>query len=240
MVEAALVERHVEEGEKLVRALDVVGFPVVAALWRFLPEEEEWRLLIASPKVNELGPLAVYTVIQEVLIEQKIALRLSSISAVRSDEPLVSELRIFAGTDPAPFLGGTYLQKVVIGDKYIEGAYVYRAARIIGTSGTFEVWSAAPDKPRAAKKDWTARPAKVTLEDGFFKKIEVEGFDWPQTQAARGVNAYLGVASNVRQEGGQVFGDVEKWAIVDGRLRSVETVAEEVPLQGYPLTSPAK
>jgi hypothetical protein len=30
-----------------------------------------------------------------------------------------------------------------------------------------------------------------------------------------------------------VFGDVEKWTIIDGRLRSVENVATRVLLEGY-------
>src|SRR5262249_5677567 len=212
------------------------GFPVVVALWRFFPEEAEWRLLIASPKVNELGPLGAYKAIQEVLIERQIEIPLRRISAVGPDEPLVTQRRIFARTDPAPFIGGTFFQKVVIGEMYIEGAYVYRAERIIGKSGTFELWLAAPDK---ARKVWTARRAKVTIEDGFFKKLEVEGFDWPQTHAKSGLNAHLGVVTNAEERGGQTFGDVEKWTVLGGRLRSVETVARGVALQGYPVSPPA-
>jgi hypothetical protein len=225
----ALVDRDIEEGRRLIQALDQAGIPVVAALWNFLPEESAWRLLIASPKVSEAGPRAAYVAIQDVLLESRIGLPLRRISAVGPDDPLITELRIFAGTDPAPFIGSMYLQKTVIGKTYVEGTYVYRAERIIGTSGTF-VWSVTPDKARHL---WTARRCKVTVEDGFFKTIEVEGFDWPQTHAKAGVNAHLGVLTNPEERHGETFGDVQRWTILGGRLRGVETVARGVRIEGY-------
>lgn len=236
MAQEVLVERDVEGGRQLIQALDRAGFPVVAALWKFLPDEGEWRLLIASPRVQQLGPLEVYRVIQEELIKHHIDIPLHRVSAVDLHEPLVSELRIYAGTDPAPSIGGTYLQKVVIGDLYLEGAYVYRAERIIGYSGSFEIWLASLDRGR---KVWIARRARVTLEDGLFKKLEVEGFDWPQTHARAGLNTHLEVVTNVELREGQVLGDVDKWTVLGGRLRSVETVARQVPVEGYPVSPPA-
>lgn len=229
MDKAALVDRDIAEGRRLVQALDQAGFPVVAALWSFLPEEGVWRLLIASPKVGERGPREAYAAIRDVLAKSQIDLPLYRVSVVTPDEPLVTELRIFAGTDPAPFIGSTSIDGAVIGDMYVEGAYVYRAERIIGKTGTFELWSVAPDR---ARKVWTARRCKVTVEEGFFKKIEVEGFDWPQGHTKTGVNAHLGVLANPDRRDGETFGDVERWTILAGRLRSVETVARGVRIEG--------
>jgi hypothetical protein len=225
----ALVDRDIDEGRRLIQALDQAGFPLVAALWRFLALEGVWRRLIASPKVREAGPRAAYAAIQDVLRQSPIGLPLHRISAVGPDEPMVTELRIFAGTDPAPFIGSTYLQKAVIGDTYVEGAYIYRAQRILGQSGTFELWSVAPD---STGKAWVARRCKVTVEDGFFKKIEVEGLNWPQTHARAGVNAHLGVLTNVEERAGEAFGDIQRWTILGGRLRSVDTVARGVRVEG--------
>jgi hypothetical protein len=230
MDQTALVGQDVDEGRRLVQALDRAGFPVVAAFWSSFPEEGDWRLLIASPRVNELGPRGAYAAIQEVLRTSRIGLPLYRISAVSPDEPPVSELRLFAGTDPAPFIGGTYLQGTVLGDTYVEGAYVYRAERIIGQTGTFELWSVAPDKSR---KVWIARRGKVTVENGFLKKIEVQGFDWPQTLAKHGVNVHLGVLANPERRDGETYGDVERWTVLAGRLRRVETVAKGVRIEGF-------
>jgi hypothetical protein len=230
MDQTALVEHDIDRGRMLVQALDEAGFPIVAALWNFFPEAGVWRLVLASPKVSELGPLAAYAAIQEVLRQSAIGIPLHRTSAVGPDDPLVTELRIFAGTDPAPFMGGTYLLNAAVGDQYFEKAYVYRAERIIGQTGTFDLWCATPDK---AHKVWTARRCRVRVEHGFFKQIEVEGFAWPQSQARTGINAHLGVLFNVEVRGGQTFGDVARWSIVGGRLRSVETVAREVRIEGY-------
>jgi len=234
MVKEILVGEFVENGRRLIEAIDQAGFPVIAAFWRFLPEEEEWRLFIASPKVNELGPLAAYATIQETLVKHQIDLPLHRISVVSPEEPFAAELRIFAGTDPKPFIGRDYLQNIVVGELYIEGAYVYRAERIIGKSGTLDLWLAKPDK---SHKVWTALRAKATFEDGFVKKLELGSGDWPLTHAKNGINAHLGVISNVEVRQGKVFGNVDKWTILGGRLRRIVTAARGVPLQDYPLPS---
>ncbi len=230
MAQAALVDQDIERGRRLIQALDQAGFPVVAALWYFFPEEEIWRLLIASPRVSELGPRDAYALIQDVLLKSQIDLPFYSISAVSPGEPLITELQFFAGTDPAPFIGGTYLRNVVIGDITIDRAYVYRAERIVGATGDFEVWTVTPDRTRIV---WTARRGKVFVEDGFIKKVEVQGFDWPQTHAKNGVNVHLGVLVNAENRHGETFGDVQRWSILGGRLRSVETVARDARIEGY-------
>lgn len=234
MVKEILVSEYVENGRRLIEALDQADFPVIAAFWRFLPEEEEWRLFIASPRVTELGPLAAYATIQETLVKRQIDLPLHRISVISPEEPFAAELRIFSGTDPKPFIGNDYLQNIVVGELYIEGAFVYRAERIIGKSGTLELWLAKPDR---SHKVWTALRAKATFEDGFFTKLEPESGDWPITHAKNGINAHLGVISNTEEREGKIFGNVDKWTILGGRLRRIVTAARDVPLQGYPLSS---
>jgi hypothetical protein len=218
----ALVDRDIEEGRRLIHALDQAGFPVVAALWRFLSEESEWRLFIASPVVHKRGPLAAYKVIRDVLLESHTRLPLHHISAVDHDDPLILQFRLFAATDPAPFLGNASFRKTVIGNAYIEGAYVYRAERILGTSGTFHLWSAIRDK---ARKVWMARHCQITVEDSLVKKIEVEGLNLPQRQTKSGLNARLRVVTNPEER--------------DGQLRSIEVVARGARIEGYSATASA-
>jgi hypothetical protein len=231
MDQKALVERDIDAGRRLVQALDQSGFAAVAALWNYLPEEAAWRLVIASPKVSELGPREAYAIIQDALRKGHIDLSLARISAVSPDEePLVTELRIFAGTDPAPFLGGTYFLKAVIGHLYVEGAYVYRAERIFAKSGTFDLWCVARDKPR---KVWIARPCKVTFEEGFLKTVEGEGVTVPQSHSRGGINAHLDVLANPEERHGRTVGDVQRLTIRGGRLRAIDTIARGVPIEGY-------
>jgi hypothetical protein len=224
-----LVEKDVEEGERLLRALDSVNFPVIAAFWYYLPEGGPWRLQFASPVVDQDGPRAAYRKIQEVMAESgPYHFGLDTVAAVSPSDPLVMELRIFAGTDGSPFIGGFHLHKTPIGDMYIEGAYIYRAERVIGQSGVFSFLCATPQPNH---KTWKAWKCKITIEGGIFKKVEVEGYNWPQTQTRQGVNIHLGIITNSIGKGKNLVGDIMKWTILGGRLRSVETIAQGVTIE---------
>lgn len=51
MATEQLVEFELEEGVRLVRALDAGGFPVKAALWLYSSEMDRWRFIIATTEV---------------------------------------------------------------------------------------------------------------------------------------------------------------------------------------------
>jgi hypothetical protein len=230
MDKVPLVDRDIDAGRRLVQALDQAGFPVVAALWNYIPEADDWRLVIASPRVTELGERAAYSAIQEASYTAQVNLPLFNVSALAPEEPPVEAFRIGAGTDPAPFLGGTSYRRTVVGDTYVEGAYVYRAEHLIAPNGTVELWVAVRDRSR---KVWTAHRCKVTAEDGIVKKVEVEGCHWPQRHVKGGVSARLTVLTNPEKRGDKTVGDVRRWHIVAGRLQSIETVARGVRIEGY-------
>jgi hypothetical protein len=230
MDKSTLVDEDIRAGRRLIEALDAVKFPLVAALWYYLPDGGPWRLLLSSPVVDEAGPRAAYRKIQEVLGSTgPYPFFLDSISAVSPEEPPITDLRIFAGTDGPPFIGGNRLLKARLGDAYIEEAYIYRAERIIGTSGVISLLCAVPDRGR---KVWRALKGKMAVEGGLIQSVEVEGETRPQTRTKTGVNAVLRALVHVKKEGGQVFGDVQKWVIHGGRLESVETVVAGVPIEG--------
>ena len=42
-------------------------FPVVAALWSYIAESLEWRLILVTPTVEHRGPMAAYTRVQRIL-----------------------------------------------------------------------------------------------------------------------------------------------------------------------------
>jgi hypothetical protein len=106
MVKTSLVEQDIKEGERFLQALDepavitlgrrrVVDLPddhfrVKAAFWMYLPESLEWRLVIATPLVDEQGPLATYRDIRSVLAANlALNLSLQNISVVSPKDPLV-------------------------------------------------------------------------------------------------------------------------------------------------------
>jgi hypothetical protein len=226
MGKATLVDQDTEHGRRLIEALDQTGFPVVAAFWSFFPEGDLYRLVIASPVVDEKGPREAYTKIQKVLHDLKLSdLALEDITVLSPYDPLVIDVRLSQATDGAPYLARTHMVRVGTGPPY--PAYVYRAERIIGGSGVFKVWTASADKHRRV---WIAKLGTLTTENGFLKKLEVNGTGWPQTK--HGINAPVSIISRIEKRDGQTYGDIQKWTILAGRLRNVETVATDAKLEG--------
>jgi hypothetical protein len=110
-------------GAQLIERLDAAGFPLVAALWYFNPDASEWRLLLASPRVDEAGPRRAY----EEVLTQLDALKLPSLSLanviVRSpNEPLIAALRAsFRGTGRS----ATWIRGEAVNSLYVGHAYLY-------------------------------------------------------------------------------------------------------------------
>jgi hypothetical protein len=77
---AALVDKsNIDLGRRVIAALSRAGIPVAVGLWAFTSEAEEWRLTIATPLVDELGPLAAYgkvrKALQKAAVEDEFPLR---------------------------------------------------------------------------------------------------------------------------------------------------------------------
>jgi len=56
MYKTILVEKQIEDGFKLLRALDERGFPTEAALWYQDPDKMTWKLRLASSLESRPGP----------------------------------------------------------------------------------------------------------------------------------------------------------------------------------------
>jgi len=67
MFKKVLVNDLIADGQRLVEALQRQNFPMIAAVWCHLPESLEWRLVLASPVVDQVGPMAAYTKVQSTL-----------------------------------------------------------------------------------------------------------------------------------------------------------------------------
>ncbi|MGH7222673.1 MAG: hypothetical protein ACRELF_05560, partial [Gemmataceae bacterium] len=173
MDKTVLVAHDFEEGARLLRALDGAGMPVVGAMWYYLPEESVWRYLVASLLVDKVGPRETYARIEAVRAgtSPSIDISLVNISAVSPTDPLITELRIFAGTPGRPYIGGVGMRKSAIGNRYVEGSYIYRMERIIGGSETVDLLFAVPS---GEKHKWKKRQGKITTKDGFTVKVEIE------------------------------------------------------------------
>ena len=60
LVKDALNADMIAAGKSLIELLDREAFPVSAAMWHFVAESNQWRLLLASSRVQSKGPKEAY------------------------------------------------------------------------------------------------------------------------------------------------------------------------------------
>ena len=73
MDQTALVGPDISGGEQLLRVLDQAHFPVASALWLLRAETQDWRLLLATPLVDNPGPRKAYDRLFRVIDERPTA-----------------------------------------------------------------------------------------------------------------------------------------------------------------------
>ena len=67
MDKATLVKSDVDASALVLDALSRTRIPVTFCDWRYVPEHEEWQLVIATSWFDEKGPLATYTAVFDAL-----------------------------------------------------------------------------------------------------------------------------------------------------------------------------
>jgi len=129
VVKEQLTESMIHSGAELTAKLDKIGVTVVAALWFFVPEINEWRLFFASPEVITQGrdPFTRKFVEQLRNSGSDIAIPLSMIGVLEAEADLVRLLRAAAGTGPED-ISRIRFSKNVIDGHFIDDALIYRAA----------------------------------------------------------------------------------------------------------------
>lgn len=123
MYKKVLVSELIEEGQRLLEALRRNRFPITSALWHYIPDSLEWRLVVVSTAVDQNGPMASYGRVQRALgIISPMRLALSDIALISPNSQEYQALRqvvgapgCFTGTVPA----APVLHNVVFEDDYI-------------------------------------------------------------------------------------------------------------------------
>ncbi|MBI5763252.1 MAG: hypothetical protein HZA51_06975 [Planctomycetes bacterium] len=126
MVARSLVEKDIDAGRRVADALSQAQTPVQAVLWLYLPEFEEFRLLVATSIVDRDGPLAAYKAIREALegIPESQRPAPFSISAVSPSDSVVRGLRKVVRAGPAG--SDVRISNTLVDDVYVQDAFVYR------------------------------------------------------------------------------------------------------------------
>jgi hypothetical protein len=129
LVKEQLTDEMIEAGAQLTQKLDEIGLPISVAMWFFLPDINEWRLLFASPQLSVEGPREVYKKIEDArkaLGAKAERLPFSAIGLMDTNHQLVQLLRIALRTGPG--ISRVRFSKNVINGHFIDDALIYRSA----------------------------------------------------------------------------------------------------------------
>lgn len=125
MDKTAMVSIDLSQGSEILEALERAHVKVSVALWMFLSEFEDWRLVVSSRQFDTADPRDAYRLLHDSLSKAEVASKKTpAIIIFPTSDPFVRELRrIFGKTKD---LEGMRLGGQLIGDRFVQDAYVYR------------------------------------------------------------------------------------------------------------------
>jgi hypothetical protein len=125
MDSAALVSIDIHRGAEMLSALDRAGLKVKVAVFAALSEYENWRLILAGPRFDDLRITDAYGLLHASLdaVGFDSATQPTTLILPMSD-PFIKQLRrAYRKSQNAE---GLRLGGQVFGDRFIRDAYVYR------------------------------------------------------------------------------------------------------------------
>ncbi|HEY2091915.1 MAG TPA: hypothetical protein VGJ81_08510 [Thermoanaerobaculia bacterium] len=127
LVKEALTDEMIEAGKTVVENLDRRRFLIDAALWFYLTDQNQWRLLLASPEVHLEGPRKAYKRLLEALRNAAVhGVSLQDVAVIDTRDPLIQMLRVALRTDRP--VNGIRFSRNTVNGQFIEDAYIYRMA----------------------------------------------------------------------------------------------------------------
>lgn len=125
MDKTALVGFEVEKGARIVQILDDAGLQIRVALWAYLSEYEEWRLVLSSPKFDQGGLRDAYGLLHKALDGAEFPLQQTpSVVILCATDPFIKALRKIYGK--AKSVEGMRIGPQRLGDRFVDDAYAYR------------------------------------------------------------------------------------------------------------------
>lgn len=125
MDQSALVSLELEQGTKIIEALDKAGLAVDVALWAFLDEYRDWRIIVSSRELDRIGPSGQYHAFIKAL--QAAGLPYWAMPPVlilpMTDRSIKDVRRLFGKTKNVE---GMRLGGHSIGDRFLIDGYAYR------------------------------------------------------------------------------------------------------------------
>jgi len=126
MDKTALVENAINEGKIIVENLDREGLFFPIAMWSFMPNNNEWRLILGKEDVNDVGAREYYKKIQKVLkkMTPKPDITISDISLFSTQNEMAKLIKV--ALRPGRGISGRRFTGNVINGHLLPDAYIYR------------------------------------------------------------------------------------------------------------------
>ena len=121
----ALTGNDIEFGKQLWHLLrGAKKFPAIGALWLFQPDADKWHLLIATPRVDEVGPRKAYEELAD--ITRRLPADSSQLLRIELISPRLPFYRALGSVfGKTASVEGARLGNTQIGGMYINDAYLY-------------------------------------------------------------------------------------------------------------------
>lgn len=127
LVTELLSEQMILAGANLLKKLDDLSCRVKAAFWMFLPEEKTWKIIIASPLVEEEGPRKYYKHIVDAYKKAETdenIISLNDISVSDVNNQLIQLLKFSISTGDS--ISNIRFSKNTINGVFIDDTHIYR------------------------------------------------------------------------------------------------------------------
>jgi hypothetical protein len=127
LVKEPLTGEMINAGMELTRRLDEANWPVVASFWYFVPEQNQWKLIFASPRLLSDGPAQAFQAIRRASAELREQFpSLKQIVIAPPDDEVVWTLGLAIDTEWT--ISGIRFSQNTVNGRFIEDAYLYRVA----------------------------------------------------------------------------------------------------------------
>ncbi|MDO9479045.1 MAG: hypothetical protein Q8S96_12835 [Hydrogenophaga sp.] len=128
LVTESLSGSMMNAGAKLIERLDAKQSEIKSAFWLYFSEDKTWKLIIASPLVDALGPREFYKKVVDAnsaASEEEEVISLNDIGVTNTANQIVQLLRFAIGTGDR--ISGIRFSRNTINGNFIEDTYIYRS-----------------------------------------------------------------------------------------------------------------
>lgn len=130
MATATLVNQEIEEGKRLIDALNAAGLSVDSVLWIYSSERKSWRLMLTSPLCDQKGTLHTYREIMVVFrqVEPELKMDWTGLVAVSPNHKLIKALRQLQQEGDFNLSGRRMTNNLLSNRMWVDDAYIYQIA----------------------------------------------------------------------------------------------------------------